>query len=95
MISPEEVLELAKLAHLKLDDSEIAIYQNDLQEILDYVNLLDEVDISSLETKSEINKSSTPLREDIIQSSLSVEEALKNAPAREGNYFKVPRVVKR
>jgi len=93
MITREELLKLAELARLRLDEAEIPRFQKDIAEMLEYVKLLEEVDTSQVEADSKIVLSGNVLREDEVQPSLSVEEALKNAPEREGNYFKVPRVV--
>lgn len=93
MITREELLKLAELARLRLDEAEIPRFQKDIAEMLEYVRLLEEVDTSQVEAESSITPSGNVLRKDEVQPSLPVEEALKNAPEREGNYFKVPRVV--
>lgn len=93
MITREELLKLAALARLRLDEAEIPRFQKDIAEMLEYVRLLEEVDTSQVEADSPVTPSGNVLREDEVQRSLPTEEALKNAPEREGNYFKVPRVV--
>ena len=93
MISREELLKLAALARLQLDESEIERFQKDIAEMLEYVKTLDEVDTSSIEPQLQALVAGNVLREDVAQPSLPVEEALKNAPERVDNYFKVPKVV--
>lgn len=93
MISREELLKLAALARLQLDESEIERFQKDIAEMLEYVKTLDEVDTSGIEPQLQALIAGNVLREDIAQPSLPVEEALKNAPERVDNYFKVPKVV--
>ncbi len=93
MITREELLKLAALARLRLDESEIERFQRDIAEMLEYVKQLEEVDTSSIESDEAILLSGNVLRDDETSPSLPVEEALKNAPERTGDYFKVPRVV--
>lgn len=93
MITREELLKLAALARLQLDEAEIERFQRDIAEMLNYVKLLDEVDTSGIEAEIAKSQTGNVLREDVVQPSLPVEEALKNAPARSGDYFTVPRVV--
>ncbi len=93
MITREELLKLAALARLRLDEAEIERFQRDIAEMLKYVKQLDEVDTSSVDNAEIISLSGNVLREDETRPSLPVEEALKNAPERAGDYFKVPRVV--
>lgn len=93
MITREELLKLAALARLRLDESEIERFQHDIAEMLEYVKQLEEVDTSSIESDEAILLSGNVLRDDETSPSLPVEEALKNAPERTGDYFKVPRVV--
>lgn len=92
MINREQLLKLAALARLRLDESEIAPFQKDIAEMLDYVKTLEQADTTAVDLAEAADQPSV-LREDIVQPSLPVEEALKNAPERVDNYFKVPKVV--
>ncbi|MGB5107254.1 MAG: Asp-tRNA(Asn)/Glu-tRNA(Gln) amidotransferase subunit GatC [Candidatus Zixiibacteriota bacterium] len=93
MISREQLLKLAALARLRLDESEIEPFQNDIAGMLDYVKTLGEIDTSAIDLSAADSGQANVLRADIVQPSLPVEEALKNAPERVDNYFKVPKVV--
>lgn len=93
MISREELLKLAALARLRLDESEISQFQKDIAEMLEYVKTLDQVDTSSIQPQSQETNAGNVLREDAVTQSLSADKALKNAPERVDNYFKVPKVV--
>ena len=93
MITREEVLRIAQLARLRLEEEEIERFQRDLDEILTYVESLKEVDTTGVEPRSQFVGQTNVLRSDEVRPSLPVEEALRNAPERAGNYFKVPRVV--
>lgn len=95
MISREELLKLAELTRLRLDESEIARFQADISEMLEYVRKLEQVDTSGVGTTAATVPDSTSLRDDLVRPSLPVTEALKNAPATSGDFFKVPPVVER
>ena len=92
MINREQLLKLAALARLRLDESEIAPFQKDIAEMLDYVKTLEQADTTAVDLAEAADQPNV-LREDIVQPSLPVEEALKNAPERVDNFFKVPKVV--
>lgn len=93
MISRDELLKLAALARLRLNEDEIERFKRDIAEMLEYVKTLDEVDTSGIEPESQPLVIGNVLREDLVQPSLPVNEALKNAPEQVDNYFKVPKVV--
>jgi aspartyl-tRNA(Asn)/glutamyl-tRNA(Gln) amidotransferase subunit C len=92
-IRPEEVREIAILARLDLSDQEVERMTNDLDAILGYVAALGDLDTSSVEPMTHAVPFDCPLRPDQTAPSLSVEEALRNAPRREGTFFQVPRIV--
>ena len=92
MVDKDWVKRVAHLARLKLTDEEVEIFSKQLGDILDFVKQLEELDTTDVEPY--IQKSEgTPLREDEPKEGLSQEEALKNAPEREGGFFVVPRIV--
>lgn len=93
MISREEILKLAALARVRLDESEISQFQNDIAKMLEYVKSLQQVDTSGVDPQIQDNTKGNVLREDTVTPSLAVDEALSNAPERVENYFKVPKVV--
>lgn len=92
-IRPEEVREIALLARLALSDTEIARMTQDLDAILEYVAALGELDTSTTLPMTHAVPFDCPLREDLERAPLSVDEALRNAPRREGSFFQVPRIV--
>src|SRR5690349_17065621 len=92
-IRPEEVRELATLARLALDETEIARMTQDLDAILGYVDALKELDTAATEPMTHAVPFDCPLRPDVEQPSLPVDEALANAPRREQGYFQVPRII--
>jgi aspartyl-tRNA(Asn)/glutamyl-tRNA(Gln) amidotransferase subunit C len=92
-ITPEEVRELALLARLRLEDAEVARLTGDLAAILDYVDTLSALDVSGVEPMTHAVPFDCPTRPDEVGPSLPVDEALANAPRREGSFFQVPRIV--
>jgi len=85
---------LEKLARLRLDDAERAKLTGDLQRILDMVDELRELDTNGVEPLVYLNdEQNTVLREDEIANQLTQEEALKNAPKHDGQFFRVPKVI--
>jgi aspartyl-tRNA(Asn)/glutamyl-tRNA(Gln) amidotransferase subunit C len=92
-IGPEEVRQLATLARLQLSEEEVASMTGDLAAILDYVDALRELDTTDVEPMTHAVPFDCPLRADQVGPSLSLEEALANAPRREGSFFEVPRIV--
>ena len=92
-IRSEEVREIATLARLELSDQEIERLTSDLDAILGYVAALKDLDTSAVEPMTHAVPFDCPLRADQVGPSLSVEEALRNAPRREASFFQVPRIV--
>jgi aspartyl-tRNA(Asn)/glutamyl-tRNA(Gln) amidotransferase subunit C len=94
-LSLDEVRRIAVLARLELSPEEERVFQGQLSAILDYVRQLEELDVSGVEpmTHALAAGDPAPLREDEVQPSLAPDEALANAPAREGTCFKVPRII--
>jgi aspartyl-tRNA(Asn)/glutamyl-tRNA(Gln) amidotransferase subunit C len=94
-LSIDEVRRVALLARLKLSPEEEVLLQGQLSAILDYVKQLEELDVSGVEpmTHALAAGEGLALRADEVRPSLAPEEALANAPAREGTCFKVPRII--
>nr|WP_307774981.1 Asp-tRNA(Asn)/Glu-tRNA(Gln) amidotransferase subunit GatC [uncultured Cetobacterium sp.] len=92
-LTREEVLNVAKLARLEFKEEEIQKFQTDLNNILEYIDILSEVNTDSVEPLVQVHDSGVKLREDVIRKSLTAEEAMKNAPASEDGALIVPKVV--
>src|SRR3954449_9304029 len=91
-IRPDEVREIANLARLALTEDEIGRMTQDLDAILGYVDALRELDTSTTEPMTHAVPFDCPLRADEVGISLTVDEALANAPRREASFFQVPRI---
>jgi aspartyl-tRNA(Asn)/glutamyl-tRNA(Gln) amidotransferase subunit C len=92
-ITDEEVDYVALLGRLALEPEEKKKYQAQLDDILKYMDKLAEVATDDVEPMAGPVQLYTPLRDDVVLSSLRVEEALSNAPARTGTSFRVPKVL--
>lgn len=92
-LTKEEVLHVAKLARLEFSPDEIEKYQKELNDILDYIDMLGEVSASDVKPLSQVNDDTNNLRDDSVRKSLSVQEALLNAPEAEDGAVIVPKVV--
>ncbi|HYY63738.1 MAG TPA: Asp-tRNA(Asn)/Glu-tRNA(Gln) amidotransferase subunit GatC [Gaiellaceae bacterium] len=89
-ISRDEVLHVAGLARLDLTDEEIERFQEQLNAILEAVGKVSELDLSDVEPTAHPLDLANVWAEDEPRPSLSVEEALANAPDRDGDFFRVP-----
>ena len=85
---------LCKLACLEFDLAGKQEIKKDLQKMIGFVEKLNELDLRDVEPLLYMGEETNVLRDDIPQNALSRAEALKNAPAADDIYFKVPQVVK-
>jgi len=92
-IEKKTVRHIARLARLKLNDKEIEYFANQLSNIIDYIDQLKEVDVSKVEPTTHALYIQNVFRKDIAKPSLKIEDVLQNAPAKEGDFFKVPRII--
>lgn len=92
-ITKSDVEKIAKLARIELDEAEKEKFTRQFEDILAFVNELQEVDTSDVEEISQIAGLENVWSEDEAGKSLTNEQALKNAPASEKGYFKVKEVL--
>ena len=85
---------LAHLARLEFDDTSKAEMRSDLTKILDFVAELDKVDTEGVDPLVYISEEKNVLRADEVNHPISQAEALKNAPQKDTDYIKVPKVLK-
>ena len=95
-VTIEDVEHIAQLAKLKFTEAEKLKLKIELNTVLDYIDKLNELDLENVEPLENINESlENVLREDIAEPSITRDEALKNAPAKTENFFKVPKVLEK
>jgi len=94
-VTSEMIDRLAKLARLKFSDAEKEELKVDLERMIGFVEKLKEVDTTGVEPLLHISNAVNVLREDEVKQTITKEEALLNAPLTDGNFFKVPKVIKK
>lgn len=92
-ISPDDVRKVAKLARLELDEAKIATYAHQLERILDYVSHLETVDTEGVPPTTRAVEVVNVTRADGVDTTEVREELLNLAPQREGDFFRVPRIL--
>ncbi len=92
-ITTNQVKNVAQLSRLKLDEQQIQQMKTTLSDVLDYISQLNELDVSNVEPMAHAHDLTNALRQDIPTPGLPVEIALQNAPEKEGNFFKVPKIL--
>ena len=90
MIDREQVVHVARLARLRLDDSELERMSRELSGILDHVERISELDLDGVEPTTHVIELRNVLRPDEPRPSLPRERALEAAPDPAGNGFRVP-----
>jgi aspartyl-tRNA(Asn)/glutamyl-tRNA(Gln) amidotransferase subunit C len=86
---------LSTLSRLEFENQEHEQIRHDLSEMLSFVDKLREVNTEGVEPLIFMNDRTNVMRPDEIKSELSPDEALANAPDRQGNFFRVPKVLKK
>ena len=87
------VRRIAQLARIAVRDDEIQHLEGELNAMLDFVEQLSEVDISGVEPMTSVTPMEMKKRADVVNDGNIADDILKNAPATEGHYFLVPKVV--
>lgn len=93
IVSKEELLHIANLAQLNIDESEIENYLKNLQEILDFANIVNNAPTENLDVTIGANEAKNVFRKDEIKLFEDNKSLLKNAIAEEQNMFKIPKVI--
>ena len=89
------IADLSRLAKLKFDEESSERMKSDLKTILGFVDRLSEIDTEGVEPLIYMSEEVNTLREDNIANEVSQKNALKNAPQKDSDYFKVPTVLKK
>ena len=92
-LTRDDVRRIATLARLSLSEAETDALTGQLDQILAYVEKLQAVDTTGVEPTAQVGATGTPMRDDEPRPSLSLEEALANAPRAAGGGFVVPKTV--
>ncbi|MFV0446036.1 MAG: Asp-tRNA(Asn)/Glu-tRNA(Gln) amidotransferase subunit GatC [Planctomycetaceae bacterium] len=92
-LTPDDVRKVARLARLQLTDDEVQTYTRQLEQVLRYVERLNEVDTTNVEPMAHAIEVANVLRKDTATGSLPRDAALLNAPNSDGRYFLVPPIL--
>jgi aspartyl-tRNA(Asn)/glutamyl-tRNA(Gln) amidotransferase subunit C len=92
-VTKKDIEKIAELSMLEFTDSELESYTKEMNKILDYVEKLNELDTKRVKPLSHPIENENVFRDDKLKKSVSQEEALKNAPDRTTEHFKVPKVI--
>jgi len=87
------IQDLAHLSRLNLSGADAEAMQNDLQDILGWIDKLNEVDTEGVTPLTHLSEHENVMRADEVDTSFTHEQALENAPSRDASYFRVPKVM--
>ena len=93
MITKDQVLKVASLAFLNVEEERVGRLTENLNSILGYVQRLEKVDVKDVEPMSHVHGSTNVFRADAVVPSMPVETALQNAPDTLGRFIRVPLII--
>lgn len=92
-LSDETIDHIAHLARLEFEGEHKAAIKSDLERIIQFMDKLSELPTENVEPLIFMNDEVNKLRDDIAQVSISQRDALKNAPKKDSDYFRIPKVL--
>jgi aspartyl-tRNA(Asn)/glutamyl-tRNA(Gln) amidotransferase subunit C len=92
-IDIDSLKKIAHLARLEFDEDGAVRMTQDMTQILDWVEKLNELDTKDIEPLTTMSSEENVMREDKVGEHLDHEKGLKNAPQRDSDYFRVPKVL--
>ncbi len=92
-LNRKDVEHVALLSRLELLETKLGKFTGQLDAILEYIDVLNQVDTSAVEPMAHVLEIRNVMRSDEVQPSLPREAALQNAPEAEDGFFKVPKIV--
>ena len=92
-VSREEILHIANLARLNLEENEIEKYIDNLEDILNFANIVNNAPIEGLDITIGANEAKNVFRKDEIEVFEDNSALLQNAPSQDQNMFKIPKVI--
>ena len=84
---------IARLARIRLSDSEKKVYAAQLTDILEYVEKLKELNTENIPSSTHPTPATNVMRSDVVKASLSTESALENAPEQIDRLFRTPKII--
>jgi aspartyl-tRNA(Asn)/glutamyl-tRNA(Gln) amidotransferase subunit C len=92
-LTREDVKKVAGLSRIRMTDEQLDKLAPELNNILSFIEQLEEVDTDNVEPLANVARATLPLRDDIVNDGDCVKDILSNAPEAEEDYFAVPKVV--
>ena len=92
-ISEEEIMRIAKLSDLNIKKEEIAEYTKNIQDILEFAEVIKKVDTQNVQESIGTLETSNVFRQDEVKEFDDIDSLLQNAPDKENNMFKIPKVI--
>ncbi len=92
-VTIHDVEHIAELAHLEFSSDEKEKLVQEMNQILEYMEQLNKLDTSSIEPLSHVIELKNVFRTDAVKPGLTTADALKNAPSKTDEFFKVPKVI--
>ena len=92
-ITREEIQHIANLADLYIEEKEIENYRENLQEIINFANIVNQAPVEGIDITIGANEKKNVFRKDEVINFENKEALLQNAPEKELNMFKIPKVI--
>lgn len=92
-VSKEEILHIANLAHLNLEENEVGTYIKNLEEILNFADIVNKAPVEGLDITVGANEAKNVFRKDEVEVFGDTEALLQNATSKDQNMFKIPKVI--
>ena len=92
-ISKDEIIHIAKLANLNLSEEEIERYAKDMTDILEFADIVNNLNTDKIKETIGINGEYNVFRKDEIKQGISRDKLLKNAPSQDDGMFRIPKVI--
>lgn len=92
-ITRDEIIHIAKLAMLNLNENELDRYTKDMQEILGYAEMINNIDTSTINETIAATEQKNIFRKDEVKEFGTRDELLQNAPSQDEGMFRIPKVL--
>ena len=92
-ISKEELLHIAKLSDLEIKENEIEEYLKNIEDILNYTETIDKIDVSKLDETIGATEEFNVFRKDEVKQFDNIDQMMENGPEVDRNMFKIPKVL--
>ena len=92
-VDANTVKRIGRLARIRIEESEVASYQGELNAILGFVEQLSEINVDGVEPMTSVTPMTLRRRDDVISDGGYADKIVSNAPLSEDNFFMVPKVI--